>query len=74
MLLKHLWPQLEKVVTLDWRMSTTCLEADIVLPVRAGRHGFLASGGPAPVSPLSPRWHMPGQWAAPSSAAASGGG
>jgi DMSO reductase family type II enzyme molybdopterin subunit len=33
MLLEHLWPQLDKVVTLDWRMSTTALFSDIVLPV-----------------------------------------
>ncbi|MDP2949017.1 MAG: molybdopterin-dependent oxidoreductase [Chloroflexota bacterium] len=32
MLLKHLWPKLKKVVTIDWRMSTTCLYSDIVLP------------------------------------------
>jgi anaerobic selenocysteine-containing dehydrogenase len=32
-LLKHLWPQLSKVVTLDWRMSTTARFSDIVLPV-----------------------------------------
>jgi DMSO reductase family type II enzyme molybdopterin subunit len=32
-LLRHLWPQLSKVVTLDWRMSTTARFSDIVLPV-----------------------------------------
>src|SRR3990172_605816 len=32
-LLRHLWPQLSKVVTLDWRMSTTARFSDVVLPV-----------------------------------------
>ena len=32
-LLRHLWPQLSKIVTLDWRMSTTARFSDIVLPV-----------------------------------------
>ncbi len=32
-LLRHLWPKLNKVVTLDWRMSTTARWSDIVLPV-----------------------------------------
>ncbi|MHB8375847.1 MAG: molybdopterin-dependent oxidoreductase [Dehalococcoidia bacterium] len=33
MLLTHLWPKLKKVVTLDYRMSTTACWSDIVLPV-----------------------------------------
>ncbi len=32
MLLKHLWPKLKMVVTIDPRMSTTAMWADIVLP------------------------------------------
>ena len=32
-LLKHLWPKLDKIITLDWRMSTTARWSDIVLPV-----------------------------------------
>jgi DMSO reductase family type II enzyme molybdopterin subunit len=32
-LLEHLWPKLDKVVTLDWRMSTTAMLSDLVLPV-----------------------------------------
>jgi DMSO reductase family type II enzyme molybdopterin subunit len=32
MLVKNLWPKLKKIVTIDWRMSTTCLLSDIVLP------------------------------------------
>jgi DMSO reductase family type II enzyme molybdopterin subunit len=31
-LLDHLWPKLEKIVVVDFRMSTTALHADIVLP------------------------------------------
>jgi len=32
-LLKNLWPQLDMVVVLDWKMSTVGLHADLVLPV-----------------------------------------
>ncbi len=32
MLLKNLWPKLSKIVTIDWRMSTTAMHSDIVLP------------------------------------------
>ncbi len=32
MLLKNLWPKLTKIVTIDWRMSTTAMYSDIVLP------------------------------------------
>ncbi|MCK6554714.1 molybdopterin-dependent oxidoreductase [Candidatus Binatia bacterium] len=32
MLLEHLWPKLRLVVSIDWRMSTTGLYSDIVLP------------------------------------------
>lgn len=32
LLLEHLWPKLHTVVTLDWRMSSTALESDYVLP------------------------------------------
>lgn len=31
-LIKNLWPQLEMIVTIDWRMSQTALHSDIVLP------------------------------------------
>jgi anaerobic selenocysteine-containing dehydrogenase len=31
-ILKHLWPQLTKIVCMDYRMSQTALYADIVLP------------------------------------------
>jgi DMSO reductase family type II enzyme molybdopterin subunit len=32
MLLRHLWPKLKMVATVDWRMSATALYSDIVLP------------------------------------------
>ncbi|HEU4759460.1 MAG TPA: molybdopterin-dependent oxidoreductase, partial [Dehalococcoidia bacterium] len=32
MLLKHLWPNLNMVVFIDWRMNTTGMYSDIVLP------------------------------------------
>ncbi|MBI2914226.1 MAG: molybdopterin-dependent oxidoreductase [Chloroflexi bacterium] len=32
MLLNHLWPKLKMVVTVDWRLSTTAMFSDIVLP------------------------------------------
>ncbi len=32
-LLKNLWPKLDKIITMDWRMSTTARWSDIVLPV-----------------------------------------
>jgi DMSO reductase family type II enzyme molybdopterin subunit len=31
-LLRHLWPKLRMIVSVDWRMSTTGLHSDIVLP------------------------------------------
>ncbi len=39
--LKHLWPQLDLVVSIDWRMSTTALHSDVVLP--AAQHYEKAS-------------------------------
>ena len=35
LLLKHLWPKLNTIVTLDWRMTSTALQSDYVLPVAA---------------------------------------
>jgi DMSO reductase family type II enzyme molybdopterin subunit len=32
LLLKHLWPKLNTVVTLTWRMNSTALQSDYVLP------------------------------------------
>jgi DMSO reductase family type II enzyme molybdopterin subunit len=32
MLLRHLWPKLRMIVSVDWRLSTTGLHSDIVLP------------------------------------------
>ncbi len=45
MLLRNLWPKLRMIVTLDWRMSTTALHSDIVLPVTNSYE--------------SPRFHIP---------------
>ena len=46
MLLKHLWPKLKMIVSLDPRMSTTALHADIVLPV-AQQYEKIAFGIPS---------------------------
>jgi len=35
MLLTHLWPKLKKIITMDYRMSTTACWSDIVLPVKS---------------------------------------
>lgn len=35
MLLEHLWPRLEMVVTVDWRLGGAALWSDVVLPVAA---------------------------------------
>ncbi|MFQ5351565.1 MAG: molybdopterin dinucleotide binding domain-containing protein, partial [Candidatus Binatia bacterium] len=35
LLLKHLWPKLTRMVVLDWRMTSTGMFADYVLPVSA---------------------------------------
>jgi len=32
LLLKHLWPKLRTIVTIDWRMTSTALQSDYVLP------------------------------------------
>ncbi len=37
MLLRHFWPRLKLVATIDWHMTTTALQSDIVLP--AANHG-----------------------------------
>jgi len=41
LMLKHLWPKLKLVVTVDWRMSTTAMHSDVVLP--AAQHYEKAS-------------------------------
>jgi nitrate reductase alpha subunit len=33
LVLAHLWPKLDTIVTLDWRMTSTGLQSDYVLPV-----------------------------------------
>jgi len=35
LILKNLWPKLRTVVTLDWRMTSTGMQSDYVLPVSA---------------------------------------
>jgi len=35
LILEHLWPKLDAVVTLDWRMTSTCMQSDYVLPAAA---------------------------------------
>jgi anaerobic selenocysteine-containing dehydrogenase len=35
LLLKHLWPKLRTIVTIDWRMTSTALQSDYVLPAAA---------------------------------------
>jgi anaerobic selenocysteine-containing dehydrogenase len=35
MLVKHLWPKLKTIATIDYRMSATALESDYVLPMAA---------------------------------------
>jgi DMSO reductase family type II enzyme molybdopterin subunit len=32
LLLKHLWPKLRTIVTIDWRMTSSALQSDYVLP------------------------------------------
>jgi DMSO reductase family type II enzyme molybdopterin subunit len=41
LMLKHLWPKLKLAVTIDWRMSTTAMHSDVVLP--AAQHYEKAS-------------------------------
>ncbi|MCP5042451.1 MAG: molybdopterin-dependent oxidoreductase [bacterium] len=53
LVLEHLWPKLDLVVTLDWRMTSTALQSDYVLPAAAwyerDEHKW--------VTPLSPFIH-----------------
>ncbi|MGB6895592.1 MAG: molybdopterin-dependent oxidoreductase [Dehalococcoidia bacterium] len=49
MLLKHLWPKLKMIVSVDWRMSTTGLHSDYVLPA-AQHYEKLTFGIPNPSS------------------------
>jgi len=36
-LLEHLWPKLKMIVSVDWRINTTGLYADYILPARSIR-------------------------------------
>ena len=71
MLLKHLWPKLKKVVTIDWRMSTTAMHSDIVLPCATHTEKInfhyatvhtlqliLNDRGAAPQGEALPEWHI----------------
>jgi nitrate reductase alpha subunit len=46
MLLEHLWPKLKLIVSMDPRMSTTAMHADIILPV-AQQYEKIAFGIPS---------------------------
>lgn len=35
LLLEHLWPKLRTIVTIDWRMTSTAMQSDYVLPAAA---------------------------------------
>jgi DMSO reductase family type II enzyme molybdopterin subunit len=71
LLLEHLWPKLRMVVTMDWKMTATALQSDIVLPVAA--HSEKLSFGPptqwmlqftlsdqavAPAGEAKPEWEI----------------
>jgi DMSO reductase family type II enzyme molybdopterin subunit len=53
LLLKHLWPKLHTVVTLEWRMTSTTLYSDYVLPAA----GWYEHSEIKWVSPLAPFIH-----------------
>ncbi len=46
MLVKHLWPKLKTIVTMDIRMSATALESDYVLPI-ASQYEKISFGIPS---------------------------
>jgi DMSO reductase family type II enzyme molybdopterin subunit len=46
MLVKHLWPKLKTIVTMDYRMSATALESDYVLPI-ANQYEKISFGIPS---------------------------
>jgi anaerobic selenocysteine-containing dehydrogenase len=53
LLLEHLWPKLDTVVTLDWRMTSTALQSDYVLPAA----GWYEHSEHKWVTPLMPYIH-----------------
>jgi DMSO reductase family type II enzyme molybdopterin subunit len=53
LLLKHLWPKLRTVVTIDWRMSSTALWSDYLLPAA----GWYERNDHKWVTPLMPFLH-----------------
>jgi DMSO reductase family type II enzyme molybdopterin subunit len=46
MLVKHLWPKLKTIATMDYRMSATALESDYVLPI-ANQYEKISFGIPS---------------------------
>ncbi len=71
MLLANLWPHMELVVTVDWRMNTAGLYSDIILPVAcegervelhaANSHSFermLSDKAFEPASDTMPEWEL----------------
>ncbi len=71
MLLKHLWPKLKKIVTIDWRMNTTAMFSDIVLPAATHTEKInfhyatvhtlqmiFNDRGAAPQGEALPEWHI----------------
>jgi len=53
LILEHLWPKLHTIVTLDWRMSSTALQSDYVLPAA----GWYERNDHKWVTPLMPYIH-----------------
>lgn len=68
LLLEHLWPKLDKIVTIDVRMSTTALHSDIVLPAaqhyeKVGMHIpimalILSDKATEPLAESKPEWEI----------------
>ena len=71
MLLKNLWPKLKKIVTIDWRMNTTAMFSDIVLPAATHTEKInfhyaivetlqliLNDRGAVPQGEALPEWHI----------------
>ena len=68
LLLEHLWPKLELIVTIDFRMSLTALHSDVVLPAaqpyeKVGTHMpsmelTLSDSAVEPVDDALPEWEI----------------
>ncbi len=64
-LLTHIWPKLETIITVDWRMNTTAMFSDYVLP--AAQHyeklsfhflGGFSDRAAAPAGEAKPEWEI----------------